>query len=350
MNHNYPTESCHNQAQSLCLFDLFLCHFRLVSTMALRNYLIYLAPQFSMMSLLPLTEVLRKANELSDTLLYSYEFVSAGPEVKAVNGMSIKTRAQLLKNDACTGVIVCASYQLQIRNDKSLHGWLRWNARHGVPIGVTDTGAFIAAQAGLDWNVPICVHWQSRAAFHERHPDMATSEKLFEYTPQRFSCIGAAAGLDLMLHILAEHHGPDFAAQVGSHLVFGHQNDRMLSRKSNLAEFIGQVTDPRLEHVLLAMEQSSGPRRSMPEFAAEAGLTVGQLNRLFKKHFSKTPARVFQLSRLRRAQGLIRTTAMPIEAIAEACGFASRSQFAHSYKAEFGLSPGQVRGTWDQKR
>ncbi len=316
--------------------------------MTMRNYIVYLAPQFSMMSLLPLTEVLRKANELSEVPLYSYEFVSAGSRVKAVNGMSSKTGNHLPKDQDNAGVIVCASYQFRSENDKSLLGWLRWNARHGVPIGVTDTGAFVIAKAGLSWTVPICVHWLSRSAFHESYPEMSTSENLFEYAPQRFSWIGAAAGLDLTLHVVATHHGSDFATQVGGHLVFGHQSDQTLSRKSNLAEFIGQVTDPQLEHILVAMEQSRGPRRKVSDFAVEAGLTAGQLNRLFKKHFSTTPAREYQLSRLRRAQGLVRTIGMPIEAVAEECGFASRSQFSRAYRTEFGLPPSRARGSWDR--
>jgi AraC family carnitine catabolism transcriptional activator len=316
--------------------------------MSARKFIFFLAPQFSMMSLLPLTEVLRKANELAEQPLYAYEFAATTEEVLAVNGMPISTRSDLPRDRSLAGAIVCASYQYQSAGAPALQNWLRWLARHGVPIGATDTGAFLVAQAGIQWEPPLCVHWLSRPAFQEAHPAVRTSDRLFEYTPARFSCVGAIAGLDLMLHILAQHHGPDFAARVGSHLVFGSRDGRSLSHQTNLAEFFSLARDPALEKVLLAMERSSGPRRTIPDLAAEAGLSQAQLTRLFKRTLSATPARVYQISRLRRAQTMIRSSALPIEAIAEECGFASRSQFTAAYKAEFGLAPSAARGSWDR--
>lgn len=318
--------------------------------MSPRKFLFFLAPQFSMMSLLPLTEVLRKANELAEKPLYSCEFISTTERVEAVNGMSLSTKQGLPRDRTLSAAVVCASYQYQLDDVKPLQSWLRWLARHGVPIGVTDTGAFLVTQAGLQWDPPICVHWLSRPAFKEAYPEVETSGRLFEYSPARFSCVGATAGLDLMLHIVAVHHGRKFAARVGSHLVFGSRDDRNLSHQTNLAEFFSQANHPTLEKVLLAMEQSSGPKRPIPELAAEAGMTQARLNRLFNRVLSATPARVYQISRLRRAQSLIRSTALPIEAIAEECGFASRSQFTAAYKSEFGLPPSAVRGSWDKGR
>ncbi len=72
--------------------------------------------------------------------------------------------------------------------------------------------------------------------------------------------------------------------------------------------------------------------------------------RQVKTRFSLTPARVYQIARLRKAQGMIRSLSLSIEAVAEQCGFASRSQFTAAFKAEFGMSPSAVRGTWDKRK
>lgn len=147
----FPVQSALNFFLTRVIFLCLRAYFCNSAPVMPRKYLIYLAPQFSMMSLLPLTEALRKANELAEEPLYSYEFVSSGNQVDAVNGMSIRTGNHLPRDKTLAGVIICASYQLQIDDEKAVQGWLRWCARHGLLIGVTDIGAFLAARAGTEW-------------------------------------------------------------------------------------------------------------------------------------------------------------------------------------------------------
>lgn len=313
----------------------------------IRRILFYLAPQFSMMSLLPLTEVLRKANEVAETVLYDYSFVSAGESAEAVNGMAVATSAELPRDRSLAAVVLCSSYQYDDAAAEPLGQWVRWLDRHGVPLGVTDTAAFLIKRARVSWPPPICTHWLTRHAFAAEFPDSPISSRFFEYTPTRFSCGGATAGLDLMLHVVAEHHGQDFSTRVGSHLFYGGARERRDSHQSLLAEFAPRVENPVVLAVLKAMDETNGAKRPISDLAAEVKLSQSQLERLFKRFMHATPARIYQIVRLRKAHSLIRSTRLPIEIIADQCGFASRSQFSAAYKAQFGVAPGALRRNCD---
>jgi AraC family carnitine catabolism transcriptional activator len=288
---------------------------------------------------------LRKANEIAESQLYNYTFVSELASVEAINGMSVSAAVELPCDQTLSAAVVCASYQYSEGYCERLGGWLRWLDRHGVPLGAVDTGIFLAIRAGVRWDTPLCSHWLTRAALREEFPDAQISDRLYEYRPHRFSCAGSAAGLDLMLHIISERHGRDFAARVGSHLIFGDRPETE-SLQSPLVDFISRIQHLSLRKVLRMMELSRGPKLSIPAMASAAGLSHSQLDRLFQSHVRQTPARVYQISRLRKAQAIIRSTALPIETIAYECGFASRSQFSAAFKAEFGHTPRTVRGEY----
>ncbi|WP_185970235.1 MULTISPECIES: helix-turn-helix domain-containing protein [unclassified Mesorhizobium] len=297
-----------------------------------------------MMSVLSLTEVLRKANEVSGNQLYSYEFVSESASVEAINGMAVATRTDLPRDPTLAAVIVCASYQYHRAYTERLAQWLRWLDRHDVALGAADTGIFLVTRAGVHWNGPLCCHWLTRPALQEEYPEAEISNRFFEYKPKRFSCAGATAGLDLMLHMVGEHHGKGFAARVGSHLIFGTDMHRSESQQSPLADYTSRVDDRSLLRVLQMMEQSGGPKRAIPALANVVGLSHSQLNRLFKRLLGETPARIYQISRLRRAHALMKSTTLSVEIVAYECGFASRSQFTGAFKAEFGIAPSAIRG------
>ena len=297
-----------------------------------------------MMSVLPLTEVLRKANEVSGDDLYSYEFVSICDKVEAVNGMSVTASTVLPRDRSIAAVIVCASYHYDKAYNEKLAKWLRWLGRNGVPLGATDTGIFLIARAGVHWPEPYCAHWLTRPALQENYPDIEISKRLFEYTDKRFSCAGATAGFDMMLHIVGQHYGEGFSARVASHLIYGSDPVHSESRQSLLADYASRVTDISIQRIIQMMEQSSGPKHTIPAMAQAVGLSQSQLNRLFKRMLGDTPARVYQICRLRRAHAMIKSTTLSIEIIAYECGFASRSQFSAAFKAEFSEAPSAMRG------
>ena len=78
--------------------------------------------------------------------------------------------------------------------------------------------------------------------------------------------------------------------------------------------------------------------------ATELGLSPQHFARLFKASFSTTPHSFVQAQRIDAALGALRRDrAMPIAAIAAACGFSSQSHMTELMRRRVGLTPSQVR-------
>ena len=174
-----------------------------------RGFGFFLAPKFSMMSLLSMTEPLRAANEIAGQEIYRIKYFAESAETTAINGMTVATDSSLPRTTDFDVVIVCASYEPERAATKKALNWLRWLAAHGMTLGSADTGAYILAQAGLLSGEIIALHWVNLPAFREMFPDVVTSSRLIEFSEKRFSCAGATTGIDMMLHLLGKHHGEE---------------------------------------------------------------------------------------------------------------------------------------------
>jgi AraC-like DNA-binding protein len=84
-------------------------------------------------------------------------------------------------------------------------------------------------------------------------------------------------------------------------------------------------------------------RVSVAGLAAAAGVSRGYLNRMFRAHFSLSPAEAMERVRCARAENLLTRTDLTAEAIAHQCGYADLSHFSHRFAAVHGLSPTAYR-------
>lgn len=78
---------------------------------------------------------------------------------------------------------------------------------------------------------------------------------------------------------------------------------------------------------------------SIAELASECGLSRSHFSRAFKVATGTTPHRWLTLRRIEAAKTMMRTTSMPLAAIARACGFAQSSRLSRVFAAFVGTSP-----------
>jgi AraC family carnitine catabolism transcriptional activator len=306
---------------------------------SVRSFGFFVAPKFSMMSLLSMTEPLRAASEIAGREIYRLTFFGEREITTAINGMSIATVCELPRSAAYDAIVVCASYSPEMAASAKVHSWLRWLDAHGVVIGSADTGAYVLARAGLLSKCEVALHWVNLPPFREIFPDIKTTSRLISFSERRFSCAGATTGIDMMLKILADHHGADFAAKVSNHFNHVPEEGRPQREQTALSELFLQIREPAVRKVLRMMENCDGDRWLIADLALEAGMSVKQLERAFKREIGQVPAQVYQRIRLNKARYLLLHTSLSIEEIAEKCGFASRSQFSRVYKSLFGMAP-----------
>lgn len=86
----------------------------------------------------------------------------------------------------------------------------------------------------------------------------------------------------------------------------------------------------------------------LADIASACGLSVGYFARAFRRTCGIAPHQWLMQRRVERAQHLLRTTALPIAAIAADCGFADQSHLARVFTRTTGMSPGVWRRVNDR--
>jgi AraC family transcriptional regulator of adaptative response / DNA-3-methyladenine glycosylase II len=82
---------------------------------------------------------------------------------------------------------------------------------------------------------------------------------------------------------------------------------------------------------------------SVPELAAQMGISERHLRRVIQDEFGVSPNRLLETQRLLAAKLLLTDTAMPVTDVAYASGFASLRRFNDAFKANYRLNPSQFR-------
>ena len=142
-----------------------------------------------------------------------------------------------------------------------------------------------------------------------------------------------------MMHALIEHHhGRELAIAADEWNAHNQIREDRERQRSGLRERF-RTHHPTLLRVIERMEKHIEEPQSRQALAKAAGLSVRQLERLFRTHLGTTLGDQYLAIRLNHAVSLLRRTAMPVLDIAVACGFVSASHFSRAYKKRYGQSP-----------
>jgi len=104
-----------------------------------------------------------------------------------------------------------------------------------------------------------------------------------------------------------------------------------------------QRLDPRVARAMDFLQANLARRVNAEEAARAAGVSVRNLNHLFRSQVRLAPMSVLLSYRLDRACHLLRHTDQSIEQVAEACGFPNRYYFSRMLKQHRGISPAAYR-------
>jgi len=223
---------------------------------------------------------------------------------------------------------------------------LRHAAARGTRIASICVGAFVLAATGLLDGRRATTHWRAAAALARRHPDVHVDpDVLYVDNGQFLTSAGAAAGLDLCLHLIRRDHGSAVAADAARLSVMP------LEREGGQAQFIVHDQPPApqgsvLEPLLRWMEENAARDLTLDGIAAHAGMSTRTLNRRFREQTGTTPLRWLHRARIRRAQYLLETTTHPVDRIATQVGFGSPTAFRDRFKRVVGTSPHAYRAAF----
>ena len=189
---------------------------------------------------------------------------------------------------------------------------LRAAAEDGTRAASICVGAFTLAAAGLLNGLRATTHWAAVRELSRLYPDVDVDEDvLFVDNGQVLTSAGAAAGLDLCLHMIRRDYGSAVAADAARTAVMPPV------RAGGQAQFIGHeqpgADGSSLEPLLRWMEENAHQRLTLDESAAQAATSTRTLNRRFREQTGTTPLRWLQRSRIRRAQRLLETLHTELE-------------------------------------
>ena len=219
---------------------------------------------------------------------------------------------------------------------------LRAAAERGTRIASICVGAFTLAASGLLNGLRATTHWAAAEELSRMYPAVdVDADVLFVDNGQILTSAGAAAGLDLCLHMIRRDHGSAVAAAAARVAVMPPVRD------GGQAQYIVYkqpgADGSSLEPLLRWMEENAHRRLTLDDIAARATMSNRTLSRRFRDQTGTTPLRWLQRSRIHKAQNLLETTSYSVEQIALQVGFGSPTSFRDLFKRLVGTNPQAYR-------
>lgn len=315
-----------------------------------RLFVFYLVPDFSMIAFATAIEVLRLANRMIGAKDYGWRLASQnGEPVCASNGVEVTVNTSIVEErkllsgkDKPSVVFICSGVNVERYDSKSVEGWVREEYQRGVSVGGLCTGAHVLAKAGLLNGKRCAIHWENLPGFQEAFPKADVYADLFEIDGNVYTCAGGTAALDMMLSLVSQHHDEHLVnaicEQALTDRVRGPHDRQRLPLRARLG-----VQNARILSIIEMMEANLSEPLALIEIADHAGLSRRQIERLFRHHMGRSPARYYLEIRLDRARHLLLQSSLPVVEVAVACGFVSASHFSKCYRELYGRSPQQER-------
>ena len=298
-----------------------------------------LIPGFSLLPFASAIEPLRAANQLSGRSLYRWTYIAVdGVAAAASNGVVVTAGAGLETFDDYDYVFICAGGNPAAFRHAPTFAWLRRLARRGVRLAGVSGGPYLLARARLLAGYRFTIHWEHAAALIEDFPQLDLRRSLFEIDRERLTFFFFYSAIYLIYTILAREHGPALATAVSEWFLQTQVRDGAGPQRMTLRERLGVAHAPLLL-VVERMERTLETPTSRQHLAELAGLSLRQLERLFRRHLGRSLGAHYMMLRLDRARDLLRQTSMTVLEIALACGFSSASHFSRSYRRRFGRPP-----------
>jgi transcriptional regulator GlxA family with amidase domain len=212
------------------------------------------------------------------------------------------------------------------------------------------TGTFVLAAAGLLDGRRVTTHWGYGELLAAVFPEVAVDlAPLYIRDGNVYTSAGVTSALDLTLALIEDDHGPTLAREAARELV------TYLHRPADQAQISMFLAAPppgdRLVRDLLGyiaahLAEDLGPRA----LADRTGVSARHLTRLFATHLGTTPARAVRGVRTEAAAHLVRSSELPLAAIARRCGFRTPETLRQAFLDHYGVTGDRIRRMADMPR
>jgi transcriptional regulator GlxA family with amidase domain len=227
--------------------------------------------------------------------------------------------------------------------DERVVGWVREAAARSRRVCSVCTGAFVLAAAGLLDGRRATTHWDSCQRLAERHPAVTVEpDPIFVRDGNVFTSAGVTAGMDLALALIEDDLGAEAALRTAQSLVL------FVRRPGGQSQFSAQLQagparrEP-LRDVQAHIAEHPAADLSVPALAARAFMSERNFARAFRAETGMTPAVYVEIARVERARRELETTDLPVEVVAERCGFGTVETMRRAFARRMGVNPSAYR-------
>jgi len=295
-------------------------------------------------------EVLRRANLIQDTVRFEVHYVAARRTLRTSIGLDVSGLGALPRSLPDDALLIVGGNVDQLI-DATAHGaqdehdeqrivtWLRATFRPGHRLLTICSGALLAARAGLLDGYACTTHFLSCAQLAALAPQARVLDnRLYVEDRDRLSSAGVTAGIDLMLHVVAQLIDHACALAIARYLVVYLRRSGSDPQLSPWLEGRNHI-HPAIHRVQDAIAQD--PAREWParRLAHIAGTSARHLSRLFHEHVGMHIADYRNRLRAALARELLSQTRLDMERVAERAGFASTRQLRRVWRSLHSTSP-----------
>lgn len=284
-------------------------------------------------------EVLGRATDADGSPLYRVRV--AGPAETVRSGpLQVGVPHRLTELAQADTVVIPGRSDPTAPLDPETVAAVREAAARGARIASICVGALDLAATGLLDGLRATTHWRAAGLLAARHEDVdVTADALFVDNGQILTSAGAAAGIDLCLHLVDRDFGAAVAADAARTTVVP------LTREADQAQYVKDDTlgDSSLTAALRWIDEHAHEAITVADIARAASVSTRTLNRRFLAELNLPPSRWLARARVRIAQRLLETTDHPVERIAADSGLGSPSNLRARFGEIVGTSPTRYR-------
>lgn len=227
--------------------------------------------------------------------------------------------------------------------DPAIVQWLQRRAGSVRRLGSVCTGVFLLAAAGLLDGRRVTTHWECAARLRTEYPNLdIDSDQIFIRDGNLCTTAGVTAGMDLALALVEEDYGRDLALTVARYMVM------FLKRPGGQSQFSAHLAaqisgKTRIQSVQQYVLDHLGAQLSVETLAEQAGMSVRNFTRVFRREINMTPTDFVDAARIDAARLLLEDTGRSLKQIATRCGFVNENGMRRAFVRNLGLGPGEYR-------
>lgn len=278
---------------------------------------------------------------------YELRVCAAGPSAPGGFGLPLAAPFGLEGlADADTVIAMPWSDDTAVEPPPEVLAALRRAAERGARMVSFCSGAFVLAAAGVLDGRPATTHWQDAADLVAGFPTVDVDpDVLFVDDGQVLTSAGAAASLDLALHIVRLDHGAEVANVVARGLVVPPH------REGGQAQFVEAPVaaepgaDPFRETLDWAVEHLDEPL-AVRDLAVRSMMSPRSFARRFRQVTGTSPHQWLVRQRVLAAQRLLETTNESVDLIAQRVGFGAAATLRMHFQRLLKTTPLAYRKTF----